>query len=89
MLADTKEKYEECEKSLISDFKRVYGLESLEDDEGIVQWVERLHPRRYWHIWTTGLVHVVGIENICCIQEVNILMYLVHDASIHANSLSV
>ncbi|XP_042376864.1 D-cysteine desulfhydrase 2, mitochondrial-like isoform X4 [Zingiber officinale] len=47
MLADTKEKYEECEKCLVSDFKRVYGLESLEDDEGIVQWVERLHPRRF------------------------------------------
>ncbi|XP_042382960.1 D-cysteine desulfhydrase 2, mitochondrial-like isoform X2 [Zingiber officinale] len=47
MLADTKEKYEECEKCLVSNFKRVYGLESLEDDEGIVQWVERLHPRRF------------------------------------------
>ncbi|WOL18420.1 D-cysteine desulfhydrase 2, mitochondrial [Canna indica] len=47
MLADTRERYQEREKCLISDFKRTYGLDYLEEDERIVQWVDRFHPRRF------------------------------------------
>lgn len=45
MLADTVERYKEREKRLISEFKRIHQIEI--PDDGIVQWVERIHPRRY------------------------------------------
>lgn len=52
MLADTFERYKEREKHLISEFKKIHQIEipqqtSSGDDDGIVQWVERIHPRRY------------------------------------------
>ncbi|XP_020098967.1 putative D-cysteine desulfhydrase 2, mitochondrial [Ananas comosus] len=52
MLADTVERYKEREKHLISEFKRIHQIEipqqtSSGDDDGIVQWVERIHPRRF------------------------------------------
>nr|CAD1834896.1 unnamed protein product [Ananas comosus var. bracteatus] len=55
MLADTSERYKEREKHLISEFKRIHQIEipqqaSSGDDDGIVQWVERIHPRRFGKI---------------------------------------
>lgn len=53
MLADTLERYKEREKSLISDFKKLchnnYHEMVGENDIGdsLVEWVERLSPRRY------------------------------------------
>lgn len=52
MLADTVERYKEKERGLISDFKNVIKFEcpeetSHKDGDGIVNWVERLHPRKF------------------------------------------
>ncbi|TVU35430.1 hypothetical protein EJB05_17319 [Eragrostis curvula] len=52
MLADTLEKYKEREKSLISDFKglchEVYnGVVEDDTHDGLVQWVNRVSPRRF------------------------------------------
>ncbi|XP_077227981.1 pyridoxal-5'-phosphate-dependent enzyme family protein isoform X3 [Tasmannia lanceolata] len=55
MLADTIEGYKRQEKCLIFDFKRLCGLEHLDDalngvDGGIVHWVERTHPRKFGNV---------------------------------------
>lgn len=52
MLADTIEGYKEKERCLISDFRRIYQFEFLEQTVGkssdsIVHWVERIHPRKF------------------------------------------
>ncbi|KAJ8461682.1 hypothetical protein OPV22_034608 [Ensete ventricosum] len=47
MLADSRDQYKEREKCLISNFKSIYGLETVEPNEGIIHWVDRLHPRRF------------------------------------------
>ncbi|THU60307.1 hypothetical protein C4D60_Mb07t11260 [Musa balbisiana] len=46
-LADSRDRYKEREKCLISNFKSIYGLETVEHNEGIIHWVDRLHPRRF------------------------------------------
>ncbi|CAL9149608.1 unnamed protein product [Musa hybrid cultivar] len=46
-LADSRDWYKEREKCLISNFKSIYGLETVEHNEGIIHWVDRLHPRRF------------------------------------------
>ncbi|MQL75191.1 hypothetical protein Taro_007571 [Colocasia esculenta] len=54
MLADVIEGYKRREKCLISDFEEIYkskyGLELNDYDDGIIHWVERIHPRRFGHI---------------------------------------
>ncbi|URE15013.1 hypothetical protein MUK42_36458 [Musa troglodytarum] len=50
MLADSQDRYKEHEKCLISNFKSIYGLETVEHNEGIIHWVDRLHPRRFGKI---------------------------------------
>jgi hypothetical protein len=52
MLADTLERYRQQEKSLVSDFEKLYpGLfhRMVENDThgSLVQWVNRSSPRRY------------------------------------------
>ena len=52
MLADTLERYRQQEKSLLSDFEKLYpGIfhRMVENDThgSLVQWVERSSPRRY------------------------------------------
>lgn len=55
MLADTLERYQEQEKSLISDFKGLCheDCHHLVGTDGLVHWVDRFSPRRYclWHAW--------------------------------------
>ena len=51
MLADAVEGYQQQEKHLISNFKRHFCLNFIENglndiDNGIVQWVERRYPRK-------------------------------------------
>ncbi|KAF5175196.1 D-cysteine desulfhydrase 2 protein [Thalictrum thalictroides] len=55
MLADTVEGYIKHEKRLISDFKRLCGLQCVDRalrgmDDGIVNWVERTHPRKFGNV---------------------------------------
>ncbi|XP_058082000.1 D-cysteine desulfhydrase 2, mitochondrial isoform X2 [Magnolia sinica] len=54
MLADTLEGYKKQEERLISDFKRLYGFDSFDNelngDGGIVNWVERVHPRKFGNV---------------------------------------
>lgn len=52
MLADTLERYRQQEKSLLSDFEKLYpgnflGMVENDTHGSIVQWVERFSPRRY------------------------------------------
>jgi hypothetical protein len=61
MLADTLEGYKQRERSLVSDFEKVFpeiyhGMVEDATHDNLVQWVERFSPRRY------GL-----IKCICCI----------------------
>ena len=51
MLADTVQGYRQQEKRLISNFKRHFGFNFVENglddiEDGIVHWVERRHPRK-------------------------------------------
>ncbi|PON74671.1 Tryptophan synthase beta subunit-like PLP-dependent enzyme [Trema orientale] len=55
MLADTVEGYQQRERCLISNFKRHFGFNFIENgvddiDDGIVHWVERRHPRKFGNI---------------------------------------
>ncbi|KAE8023581.1 hypothetical protein FH972_009259 [Carpinus fangiana] len=57
MLADTVDGYKEQEKRLISNFKRCFSFHDLVDhslnevhDDGIVNWVERCHPRKFGNV---------------------------------------
>ncbi|XP_062110511.1 D-cysteine desulfhydrase 2, mitochondrial isoform X1 [Humulus lupulus] len=55
MLADTVEGYQQQEKHLISNFKRHFDLNSIENglddiDNGIVHWVERHNPRKFGNV---------------------------------------
>ncbi|XP_073004712.1 putative D-cysteine desulfhydrase 2, mitochondrial [Typha latifolia] len=54
MLADTLERYKEREKCLISDLKRTYQIDFGDlmpgEDDGIVQWVERFHARKFGRV---------------------------------------
>ncbi|XP_068657271.1 D-cysteine desulfhydrase 2, mitochondrial isoform X2 [Aristolochia californica] len=53
MLADTIEGYKRQEQHLISEFKRLYGLEYLTVNGvagGIVQWVQRIYPRKFGNV---------------------------------------
>ncbi|PIA30348.1 hypothetical protein AQUCO_05600052v1, partial [Aquilegia coerulea] len=55
MLADTVEGYIKQEKRLISDFKRLFGLQCVDHalsgvNDGIVNWVERTHPRKFGNV---------------------------------------
>ncbi|KAG9445524.1 hypothetical protein H6P81_011652 [Aristolochia fimbriata] len=53
MLADTIEGYKRQEERLISEFKRLYGLEYLTLNGvtgGVVQWVERIRPRKFGNV---------------------------------------
>ncbi|KAF3334810.1 D-cysteine desulfhydrase 2 [Carex littledalei] len=68
MLADTMEAYKEREKTLITEFKRVYKLdfpaqESYYATEGILNWVERSQPRKF------GKVLNGEIERCCKIAQ--------------------
>ncbi|KAF8676222.1 hypothetical protein HU200_047093 [Digitaria exilis] len=52
MLADTLERYRQQEKSLVSDFEKLYpgnflGMVENDTHGSIVQWVERFSPRRF------------------------------------------
>nr|CAB3478023.1 unnamed protein product [Digitaria exilis] len=52
MLADTLERYRQQEKSLLSDFEKLYpgnflGMVENDTHGSIVQWVERFSPRRF------------------------------------------
>lgn len=52
MLADTLERYRQQEKSLVSDFEKLYpgnfhGMVENDTHGSLVQWVERFSPRRY------------------------------------------
>lgn len=51
MLADTVDGYKQQEKRLISSFKRCFGFHLVDHSlnevhGGIVNWVERCHPRK-------------------------------------------
>ncbi|KAK9113571.1 hypothetical protein Syun_020368 [Stephania yunnanensis] len=54
MLADTLEGYKQQEKRLISDFMEHYNLhfahDMLNEADGIVHWVERVHPRKFGNV---------------------------------------
>lgn len=52
MLADTLQRYKQREKSLVSDFKKVYpemycGTAENDTHDNLIQWVDRFSPRRY------------------------------------------
>lgn len=52
MLADTIDAYRQREKSLISDFRTRFGFHLIdhclnEVNGGVIDWVERQHPRKY------------------------------------------
>ncbi|TKW16211.1 hypothetical protein SEVIR_5G285100v4 [Setaria viridis] len=52
MLADTLERYRQQEKSLVSDFEKLYpgffhGMVEIDTHGSLVQWVERFSPRRF------------------------------------------
>ena len=49
MLADTLQRYQEQEKSLISDFKGLCheDCRDIIGEDGLVHWVDRFSPRRY------------------------------------------
>ena len=52
MLADTLERYKQRERSLVSDFEKVFpeiyhGIVEDATHDNLVQWVERFSPRRY------------------------------------------
>ncbi|CAO1945642.1 unnamed protein product [Urochloa humidicola] len=55
MLADTLESYMQREKSLVSDFKKLYpgifhGMVENDTPGSLVQWVERFSPRRFGRV---------------------------------------
>ncbi|KAI3435140.1 uncharacterized protein J3R85_006369 [Psidium guajava] len=54
MLADTLDNYRERERRLISDFKRHFKFDLdhalCEIDRGVVNWVERYHPRKFGNV---------------------------------------
>ncbi|XP_030516773.1 D-cysteine desulfhydrase 2, mitochondrial isoform X5 [Rhodamnia argentea] len=54
MLADTLDNYRERERRLISDFKRHFRFDLdhalREIDRGVVNWVERYHPRKFGNV---------------------------------------
>ncbi|ONM38972.1 D-cysteine desulfhydrase 2 mitochondrial [Zea mays] len=68
MLADTLEGYKQRERSLLSDFEKVFpeiyhGMVEDATHDNLVQWVERFSPRRSQHIQNQTLILEDNIQD--------------------------
>ena len=82
MLADTLERYKQRERSLVSDFEKVFpeiyhGIVEDATHDNLVQWVERFSPRRYVLVKCIYCILLLGTHFVQYAKSLKLLRKLI------------
>ena len=82
MLADTLERYKQRERSLVSDFEKVFpeiyhGMVEDATHDNLVQWVERFSPRRYVLVKCIYCILLLGTHFVQYAKSLKLLRKLI------------
>ena len=92
MLADTLERYKQRERSLVSDFEKVFpeiyhGMVEDATHDNLVQWVERFSPRRYVLVKCIYCILLLGTHFVQYAKSLKLLRKLIKNI-FHCNKVS-